>query len=332
MSGNLLYGDTLYLSNQATFDDPKAPGYYLDVYGALPSNGGVGAVYAAQPSKRSGKSVTWKIEPVDQTKNGKPVKSGDAIVLRSMLEDNEEAVLATIDGNTVPVNEIHCVGAVQKNNTSIDARSKWKIGHTNQDGSALNDEGTPLNDGDTIYLFNCADNGYLDSYDRAGVEGEAYCVFTSSTLPRTYNGNYHTTSWKVIKAASEQAGGNGGDGKGNGGERNGIFNLPPNTAFGVTVLVNSAAVQTVSVYVDDASKPSATFTGSGTKDRNLQTQILNSGKGSVRVIVEANGKQSKLGSRQVDIFQKAYFGLVASEDGTDDDYNDGLVILNWPLG
>ncbi|MDH6146405.1 MULTISPECIES: fucose-binding lectin II [Paraburkholderia] len=123
-----------------------------------------------------------------------------------------------------------------------------------------------------------------------------------------------------------------GDGKGNGGERNGIFNLPPNTAFGVTVLVNSAAVQTVSVFVDDASKPSATFTGSGTSDRNLQTQILNSGKGRVHVIVEANGKQSKLGSRQVDIFQKAYFGLVASEDGTDNDYNDGLVILNWPLG
>jgi hypothetical protein len=48
--------------------------------------------------------------------------------------------------------------------------------------------------------------------------------------------------------------------------------------------------------------------------------------------VEANGKQSKLGSRQVDIFQKAYFGLVASEDGTDNDYNDCLAILNWPLG
>ncbi|SOE70048.1 Fucose-binding lectin II (PA-IIL) [Burkholderia sp. OK233] len=330
MSGNLLYGDTLYLSNQTTFDDPKAPGYYLDVYGTLPSNGGAGAVYAAQPPKRSGKSVTWKIEPVDQTKNGKPVKSGDTIVLRSMLEDNEAVVLAAIDGNA-PINEIHPVGAVQKNSTSIDQRSKWKIGHTKDDGSALNDEGTPLNDGDTIYLLNCGDNGYLDSYDRAGVEGEAYCVFTSSTLPRTYNGNYHTTSWKVI-IASAQAGGNGGDGTGNGGERNGIFNLPPNTAFGVTVLVNSAAVQTVSVFVDDASKPSATFTGSGTNDRNLQTQVLNSGKGRVRVTVEANGKQSKLGSRQVDIFQKAYFGLVASEDGTDNDYNDGLAILNWPLG
>ncbi|RDK01650.1 hypothetical protein DLM46_16455 [Paraburkholderia lacunae] len=242
-----------------------------------------------------------------------------------MLEDNEAVVLAAIDGNA-PINEIHPVGAVQKNGTSIDAKSKWKIGHTKADGSALNDEGTPLNDGDTIYLLNCGDNGYLDSYDRAGVEGEAYCVFTSSTLPRTYVGNYHTTSWKVI-IASAQAGGDG-----TGGERNGIFNLPPNTAFGVTVLVNSAAVQTVSVFVDDASKPSATFTGSGTNDRNLQTQILNSGKGHVRVIVEANGKQSKLGSRQVDIFQKAYFGLVASEDGTDNDYNDGLVILNWPLG
>ena len=117
-----------------------------------------------------------------------------------------------------------------------------------------------------------------------------------------------------------------------GGERDGVFNLPPNIAFGVTALVNSSAQQTINVYIDDNQSPAATFQGAGTQDKNLQTQILNSGKGNVRVVVSANGKQSKLGSRQVDIFKKTYFGLVGSEDGTDDDYNDGLVVLNWPLG
>ncbi|WP_105132046.1 fucose-binding lectin II [Burkholderia sp. BE12] len=117
-----------------------------------------------------------------------------------------------------------------------------------------------------------------------------------------------------------------------GGERDGIFNLPPNIAFGVTALVNSSAQQTIEVFVDDNPKPAATFQGAGTQDANLNTQVLNSGKGKVRVVVTANGKPSKIGSRQVDIFKKTYFGLVGSEDGGDGDYNDGIAILNWPLG
>ncbi|MCO1463186.1 fucose-binding lectin II [Burkholderia multivorans] len=117
-----------------------------------------------------------------------------------------------------------------------------------------------------------------------------------------------------------------------GGERDGVFNLPPNIAFGVTALVNSSAQQTIEVFVDDDPKPAATFQGAGTHNTNLNTQIVNSGNGKVRVVVTVNGKPSKIGSRQVDIFKKAYFGLVASEDGTDGDYNDGIAILNWPLG
>lgn len=100
----------------------------------------------------------------------------------------------------------------------------------------------------------------------------------------------------------------------------------------MTALVNSSAQQTIEVFVDDNAKPAATFQGAGTQDANLNTQIVNSGKGKVRVVVTANGKPSKIGSRQVDIFKKTYFGLVGSEDGTDGDYNDGIAILNWPLG
>ncbi len=74
----------------------------------------------------------------------------------------------------------------------------------------------------------------------------------------------------------------------------------------------------------------ATFKGAGVQDQNLGTKVLDSGNG--HVIVTANGRPSRLGSRQVDIFKKSYFGIVGSEDGADDDYNDGIVFLNWPLG
>ncbi|MCA8275560.1 fucose-binding lectin II [Burkholderia sp. AU30280] len=127
-------------------------------------------------------------------------------------------------------------------------------------------------------------------------------------------------------------GGTGSGTIGGGGERDGTFNLPPNIKFGVTALTNAANDQTIDIYVDDNPKPVATFKGAGVQDQNLGTKVLDSGKGRVRVIVMANGKPSRLGSRQVDLFKKTYFGIVGSEDGTDDDYNDGIVFLNWPLG
>ncbi|RQR29915.1 fucose-binding lectin II [Burkholderia sp. Bp9142] len=129
------------------------------------------------------------------------------------------------------------------------------------------------------------------------------------------------------------AGGNTGSGNvGGAGERDGTFNLPPNIKFGVTALTNAANDQTIDIYIDDSPKPAATFKGAGVQDQNLGTKVLDSGKGRVRVIVTANGKPSRLGSRQVDLYKKSYFGIVGSEDGTDDDYNDGVVFLNWPLG
>ncbi|WP_217591513.1 fucose-binding lectin II, partial [Burkholderia sp. GbtcB21] len=72
--------------------------------------------------------------------------------------------------------------------------------------------------------------------------------------------------------------------------------------------------------------------GAGVQDQNLGTKVLASGKGRARVIVTVHGKPSRLGSRQVAIFKKPFFGILGSEDGADADYNDGIVSLNWPLG
>jgi hypothetical protein len=110
----------------------------------------------------------------------------------------------------------------------------------------------------------------------------------------------------------------------------GVFHLPPNTAFGVTGMANSSSPGTVEVFVDDVSK--AKFTVQGVQDGNVQNVVLNSGNGKVSVTVTAGGKPAKLLSGHYDLAAKLNFFLVGSEWGTDNDYNDAVVILNWPLG
>lgn len=110
----------------------------------------------------------------------------------------------------------------------------------------------------------------------------------------------------------------------------GVFSLPPNTLFGATAFTNAAYTQVIKVFVDNVLK--ATFTGNGTADRNLGTQIINSGRGLVRVTVDANGKPSDMVSAQLILTNKLNMAIVGSEDAGDGDYNDGMAILNWPLG
>lgn len=110
----------------------------------------------------------------------------------------------------------------------------------------------------------------------------------------------------------------------------GVFTLPPRINFGVTALTNAAYQQNITVYVDN--EPRATFSGSGVDDRNLGTRVINSGSGSVRIAVTVNGKQSDLVSSQVVLANRLNLALVGSEDGADQDYNDSIVVLNWPLG
>ncbi|KVL08309.1 fucose-binding lectin II [Burkholderia sp. MSMB1826] len=168
------------------------------------------------------------------------------------------------------------------------------------------------------------------------VRGSTMHIDSFASLSAIGEASAPSPSQDVGNQGADTGNGNSGSGSagniGGGGERDGTFNLPPNTKFGVTALTNAANDQTIDVYIDDNPQPAATFKGAGVQDQNLGTKVLDSGKGRVRVIVTVNGKPSRLGSRQVDIFKKSYFGIVGSEDGTDDDYNDGIVFLNWPLG
>ncbi|SDH82058.1 fucose-binding lectin II [Paraburkholderia phenazinium] len=109
----------------------------------------------------------------------------------------------------------------------------------------------------------------------------------------------------------------------------GVFRIPAGIEFGATVLVNSALAQTVKVLVDGEVR--ATFDGSGIKDKNLGTQVIHSGRGEVRVKVEAGGKPSELLANTISE-KNLNVIVIGSEDGSDYDYNDSIVVLNWPLG
>jgi mannose-binding lectin len=120
---------------------------------------------------------------------------------------------------------------------------------------------------------------------------------------------------------------------GSSGLADGIFTLPPNISFGLTVLANSASEQTISVFVD--GQPKRTFRAKGVQDGDgsVPTQVYNSGStGRVQVKVSVNGKDSKMAYKNVVVNGVVHFGIVVSEDGTDNDYNDCIAILNWPLG
>ncbi|XAQ42667.1 hypothetical protein PEE19_02455 [Ralstonia solanacearum] len=68
--------------------------------------------------------------------------------------------------------------------------------------------------------------------------------------------------------------------------------------------------------VDNVVK--ATFTGSGTSDKLLGSQVL------TRAAARSRSRCRSTASLN--------FAMVGSEDGTDNDYNDGIAVLNWPLG
>lgn len=52
----------------------------------------------------------------------------------------------------------------------------------------------------------------------------------------------------------------------------------------------------------------------------------------MQIQVSVNGKPSDLVSNQTILANKLNFAMVGSEDSSDNDYNDGIAVLNWPLG
>lgn len=106
--------------------------------------------------------------------------------------------------------------------------------------------------------------------------------------------------------------------------------LPANTRIGATAFANAGNVQDIIVTVDGA--PVARFSGNGTDNKLLGTSVFNSGSGRASVQITAAGRPSVVTGVQTILMNKLNFVLIGSEDAGDADYNDGILVMNWPLG
>ncbi|MDR8047995.1 fucose-binding lectin II [Burkholderia cenocepacia] len=114
-------------------------------------------------------------------------------------------------------------------------------------------------------------------------------------------------------------------------DRNGNFKLPPNIDFRAVFFANAADRQEVKLYIGENSKTAA-WTYAGNSRDEVRGKILNSGDGTLRVEVFTNGKQSATDGRLAPLSKRTWFGILVSEDGADKDYNDAIVVLQWPIG
>lgn len=116
------------------------------------------------------------------------------------------------------------------------------------------------------------------------------------------------------------------------------YKLPPNTRFGVTALINTGKTHTIHVHVDskvqDQVLSGSSRNANGGITPNFTTGgIYNSGSGEVMIEVLVNGGPVKSSKFAYGIFEKEPgLAVFATEDGADNDFNDSIVILNWPLG
>lgn len=112
------------------------------------------------------------------------------------------------------------------------------------------------------------------------------------------------------------------------------FQLPAGQQFGVTTLVNTGSAITVNIYSEDNPELLlCTQNGTGTPNITLSNICKAGSTGKIKVEILSNGKPVKSTKFAYHIFD-ALPGLAvfAAEDGTDNDFNDAIVMLNWPLG
>lgn len=112
------------------------------------------------------------------------------------------------------------------------------------------------------------------------------------------------------------------------------FQLPPGQQFGVTTLINTGASTAVNIYAQNNPDTLLyTVEGTGYPNKTYSGICSTGSNGKVRVEILSNGKPVKTTKFAHHIFDKEPgIAVFAAEDGTDNDYNDAIVILNWPLG
>ncbi|QXF33176.1 photopexin B [Photorhabdus luminescens] len=108
------------------------------------------------------------------------------------------------------------------------------------------------------------------------------------------------------------------------------FQLPQSIIFALIAYANTDTPQTVKVYIyiDDLLVDTLISDG---QNNLMATKAYASGTGKVCIEIEGDGKPCKL--RYFDnIFDgKPGTAIIGAENGTNNNYNDSVVFLNWPL-
>ncbi|MCC8386413.1 photopexin B [Photorhabdus laumondii subsp. laumondii] len=103
------------------------------------------------------------------------------------------------------------------------------------------------------------------------------------------------------------------------------FQLPQSIRFGLIAYTNTTThKQTVNVYIDDLLVD--TFTGKGT-----DTKAYTSGAGNVCIEIIGDGKPCKLRYSYNTLDGKPGTVTIGAENDANNNYNDSVVVLNWPL-
>ncbi|MBS9425134.1 photopexin B [Photorhabdus caribbeanensis] len=107
------------------------------------------------------------------------------------------------------------------------------------------------------------------------------------------------------------------------------FQLPQSIRFGLTAYVNSDVhQQTINVYIDDRLVD--TLTGKGIS-HITDVKTYTSGTGEVCIEIIGDGKPSKLRYAYNTLEAKPGTAIIGANNGSNDNYDDSVVVLNWPL-
>ncbi|NHB96140.1 fucose-binding lectin II [Photorhabdus stackebrandtii] len=313
MDNILRYGDTVKILNSFQNWD----GGYLSVYHNDDRPGAKHNVVTVIPSFSNPGGI-WRIESGTGKPIGSEIINNNVILLHNLYQCNGSYLTCYGDaGNEAPT-EIYRV-----NTSDIKLHSKaamlWSINQQNvsQDGK-ITDEGI-------FALFNRYDKrGFLDTCNYATFPNSKYQVFTSGSTPRLP----HTGLWKMEKVndpcAPDKPSNCGGEcGTNDTGKY--CFQLPQSIRFGLTAYNNTGThQQTIKVYIDGL--PIDTLTGKGTT-----TKSYTSGTGNICIEIEGNGKPCKLRYSYNTLEGKPGAIIIGAENGTNNNYNNSIVILHWPL-
>lgn len=167
-------------------------------------------------------------------------------------------------------------------------------------------------DGELLFLFN----------DRKGNFSDNTGFFNVKVLKENDSNNSGNTTSHEVKGIQNVG--------------SYTYDLLPGKNFGVTTLINTGNSITVNIYAEDTPDSLIyTVDGTGVSNKTYSGICKSGNTGKIRVEILANGKPVKQTKYAYHIFDKEYYpqlAVLAAEDGSDNDFNDAIVILNWPLG